>query len=397
MRLRHPKAAAATIAVVGLIAFTGTSTFSAVAAPSTAHPDDWCASSGGPKSSAPCVVAVSQDGTAIGADDATWTASVLSYPVSGDHESQWSIADSTAGGSYATMGAAQATHLWSITLRLDVDPRAISAYADQLQTSVTDNGDGTWNVTMTGYPVTTGVNDECTVSSWPWSCPTEAGQNVTIFQGQADDMAYTNSPAPAADYAGTREWTNVEDSELPPEVSGDPLQITEPLANSHELAGGGLFHGFFHAILPNPFLVDMGIDDPSTIDAGSISTSIASGTVTVTPGPTSVQIDVTGITFSPHRLHIKRGTITPTRPRITKGKRRSHSVTLSFTKARPRGSHIRHYEARCRASGQPTRLATARRSPIVVRHLAGVGYKCQVRAKAKAGYGAWSKKHSVRA
>jgi hypothetical protein len=373
-----------------------------VPAAAAVHPSDfsadWCTAK-----AAPCVVSLSRDGSSISSSSPTWDASVSDDIVSeGDSEIIWSVDNATAGvmddgSTYASMGAGEASHLWTITVKVDTDPRSVAAYMDQMTTSVTDNGDGTWNVTTTGYPVTTGVNAECQPVT-PESCPYQANADVTIFQAQSDNFQYTFIPSGEwNDYNGLRQWTNVEESDLPPQISGDPLQITEQLTNSHKLSTGAVFDGFFHTVLPNAFLVDMGIDDPSTIDPSGVSTSIGSGSIAVTPGSGSTEVDITGITFTHRVLKIKRGTITPTRPRISKATRTARRVHLHFTKSHPRGSHIVRYQGRCRAAHQRTRLATAKHSPLLMTHLAaGVRYTCQVRAKAKVGYGRWSHKHTVR-
>jgi hypothetical protein len=401
MRTRRILAAAASVvALVGATAIA--SSVPAAAVPhrtGTPFPQDWCTFPKAP----PCVVSMSQDGSAILSSSTTWVASIGNDSViDGDTEVQWSVSNENdgvedGGSQYASMGPDQTSHLWSMTVRVDSDPRSLSGYLDQLQTSVTNNGDGTWDVTTTGNPVTTGVNAECQPVT-PVTCPFQAGADVTIFQAQSDDFQYASIPSNEwNDYNGLREWTNVEESDLPPQVSGSPLQITEQLTNSHKLATGAVFAGFFHAVLPNAFLVDMGIDDPSTIDPASVSTSIGSGAVAVAPGAGSTEVDITGITFTHRVLKIKRGTITPTRPRITKARRSAHRVRLHFARAHARGSHIVRYQARCRASHHRTRTSTAKGSPLLVKGLAGgVGYACQVRARAKAGYGRWSKKHTVR-
>jgi fibronectin type III domain protein len=401
MRIRRAVAAAASaVALLGAAVIAPSMATAAVSHPAgTAYPQDWCSFPKAP----PCVVSLSQDGTAILSSSTTWVASISNDAnIDGDTEVQWSVNNENdgvkdGGSEYASMGPDQTSHLWSMTVTVDSNPRALSGYMDQMQTSVTDNGDGTWDVTITGYPVTTGVNAECQPVT-PESCPYQAGADVTLFQAQSDDFQYSLVPSNEwNDYNGLREWTNVEESDLPPQVSGSPLQITEQLTNSHLLSTGAVFSGFFHAVLPNAFLVDMGIDDPSTIDPGSVSTSIGSGTVAVVPGADSTEIDITGITFTHRVLKIKRGTITPTRPTITKGKRSAHRVLLHFSRAHPRGSHIVRYQAICRAPHQRSRTSTAKGSPIVVKGLAsGVRYACQVRAKSKAGYGRWSKKHTVR-
>jgi hypothetical protein len=114
--------------------------------------------------------------------------------------------------------------------------------------------------------------------------------------------------------------------------------------------------------------------------------------VTVTPGPTSTEIAITGITFSPRLVRIKRGTITPNAPAKLTTRRASATVAyLSFRAARPRGSYVRFYQGRCAAVHHTTRYATGPRSSLKVSSLTrGVGYTCQVRAKASVGYGPWS-------
>ncbi|HEY1618494.1 MAG TPA: hypothetical protein VGG25_12805 [Streptosporangiaceae bacterium] len=152
-----------------------------------------------------------------------------------------------------------------------------------------------------------------------------------------------------------------------------------------------VFQGFWNAVLPNAFLVDMGINDPSTLTSAGVSASAGTGTVTVTPGPTSAEISITGITFSPRKVRIKRGTITPTAPTSLKTRRASATVAyLPFHKAHPRGSFVRSYEGRCVAAHHATRYGTASHSSVKIKRLArGVSYSCQVRAKSAAGYGRW--------
>ena len=242
-----------------------------------------------------------------------------------------------------------------------------------------------------------GVNDECDVSSWPWECPSTAGANVTTFQGDISDFEQWTDSSQWPDFNGMDMWTNIEESDIPPQIIGDPLTIKVDLANSHMLAGASApFQGFFHIVIPNRFLHDMGIDDPATLDPAGISTSIGSGTVVVTPGPGSTRIDATGITFSPRSLKLKRGTITPTRVAIKHATRSGHRVRLVFAKATPRGSRIMGYQARCSTKHHMTRTVSGKDSPLVVRQLAaGVGYSCEVRARAKAGYGRWSEARHV--
>ena len=138
-------------------------------------------------------------------------------------------------------------------------------------------------------------------------------------------------------------------------------------------------------------LVTVGLSVP-LVGAPAHATPVRPGTVTVTPGPKSTEIAITGITFSARMVRIKRGTITPNAPTSLSTRRASVTVAyLTFRAARPRGSFVRSYEGRCFAAHHATRYGTGSRSPVKVTSLArGVSYVCQVRAKASVGYGPWS-------
>jgi hypothetical protein len=347
---------------------------------------------------------VTRDGTAIAEGDPTWDVSIAGGTSSdGQFTAIWDVDAKATHGSYVDMGAAETAHQWSVTVNFGTHvPRVTDSYGDQLTITRSANGDGTYDVTTTGYPVTQGVNDECDVSTAVWSCPVTAGQNVTNFQTEIGDFQQWSDSSQWNDFYGMDSWTNVEETAIPPSITGDPLQVSIQLANSHFLNGSTTpFRGFYHIVLPNKFLKDMGIDDPSTLDPAGVSTSVGtgSGSVSVSPGPSSTQVDATGLTFSPRVLRVKRGVITPTRPsHLTAHRVSAHRGKLSFHRARPRGSKLRFYQARCAASHHATRFAKGRHTRLVVKGLAAhKAYRCQVRAKAKAGYGHWSKKRKLRA
>lgn len=387
-------------------------------------PDGWCATA----SPAPCVVSAYRGSTAL-TDGGAYDINPSPTSRDGAHSASFQFSQPgagvtdpnahTPGATFASLPDSDIGQRFTVTLEVDFNPRETDEYGKNVTVTKVDNGDGTWNVTWTGDAVEQGINDECDVTGAAWTCPQTAGKHITTFFGEVSDFQQWNDSSQWVDFNGMNTATNVEEVVVPPTVSGDPLVISAQMANSQFLddSGSSPFEGFYDVLIPNQFLVDMGIDDPSTLDPDGISAAIGSGSVTVTPGPTATEVDVTGITFSTlatpgHLMHaiaaaqpkvkqrqlkIKKGTITPTRPKVTKGKRHPSSVKLIFTEAHPRGSHLKHYQARCRASGLTTRTATAKRSPIVVRRLSHSAYKCQVRAKAKAGYGRWSHKHRVRA
>ena len=351
-------------------------------------PSEWCGNQ-----APPCVVAASRDGVAITESDPTYAVSAVgSLQSDGEFLTLWGIADAQIHGTYETLAPGDAGVPFSITVDVGAhQPRVDDEYADGVSVTDTFNsGPGTWDVTISGTAVEQGVNDDCNAVTW--SCPQDETNTIVAFQGEIGDFQQWSDTAQWNDFNGLDQWTNVELAEIPPQISGDPLVISEQLGNSHEL-NGQVFKGFWHGVLPNALLVDMGINDPSTLTSAGISASVGTGTVTVTPGPTSTEIDITGITFSPRTVHIRRGTITPSAPTDLRTRRASATVAyLTFRAARPRGSYVRSYEARCRAAHHTTRYGTRSRSPVKVTSLTrGVSYVCQVRAKAAVGYGPWSR------
>jgi hypothetical protein len=355
-------------------------------------PSEWCGNQ-----APPCVVSASKNGTAITKTDPVYAVSAAgSLQPGGEFLTQWGIADVNVPGPYESLAPGDAGATFSITIDVGAHPpRVTDEYAGGVSvTDVFDGMAGTWDVTVSGTAVLQGVNADCNAVAF--TCPANETNTIVAFQGEVGDWAQWSGPGQASDFTGLDQWTNVELTEIPPQISGNPLAITEELGNSHEL-DGQVFQGFWDAVLPNAVLVDMGINDPSTLTSAGVSASIGSGTVTVTPGPASAQIAITGITFSPRTVRIKRGTITPAAPPNLRTRRTSATVAwLTFGRARPRGSFVRSYQGRCQAPRHRARYATGRRSPLKVRFLTrGISYTCQVRAKAAVGYGPWSARRKL--
>src|SRR6202044_3428496 len=99
-------------------------------------------------------------------------------------------------GGYESMGDSEAGHQWSITFDLGdaLVPRVTSTYADDVTVDRVPGGGGTYAVTVTGDVVTMGVNDECHAET-PVTCPDEAGQDITAFQGEISDSSTRSIPA----------------------------------------------------------------------------------------------------------------------------------------------------------------------------------------------------------
>jgi len=292
------------------------------------------------------------------------------------------------------------SHNWSITIMVNFNPREVDAYASGLTVTRIDNGDGTWDINYKGNPVVMGDNGQCDQSSWPWSCPYHSDKNFVNFLGEASDYEFWSDSSQWDIFNGMTMATNIEATGLPPQIDPSFAMIID-LASSHFLAApddATPFEGFFHLAIPNAYLEAMGIDDPSTLVPSSVSASAGTGTVTVTPGAASTEVAIDGMTFSPHKLRISRGVITPTKPTALRTNRRSaHRATVSFHRARPRGSRLTGYQARCHARHTPTVRAKGKHTTLHLRGLKrGTAYHCQVRAKAKAGYGHWSAKKKLK-
>jgi hypothetical protein len=385
MRNHSTAAAAALVTLAGLSVPLGATTARATPARPDINAIGWCGTQ-----AAPCVVSASRDGVAITQSDPTYAVNAYgSLQPGGEFLTQWSISDALIPGTYQTLAPADEGVPFSITVNVGTHPpRVVDEYADGVSVTSTRLA-GSWTVTVSGTAVLQGVNDHCNWSTW--TCPPNETSTVVVFQGDIGDFQQWDTPAQWDHFTGLNQWTNVEMSEIPPEIYGNPLTITEQLGNSHAL-NGQVFQGFWNAVLPNAFLVDMGINDPATLTSAGISAGAGTGTVTVTPGPTSTKVSITGITFSSRTVHIKRGSITPNAPTRLTVRRASATVAyLNFQKARPRGSVVRSYQASCGAAHHPTLYGTGSAPPVKVTGLArGVGYICHVRAKASVGYGPWS-------
>jgi hypothetical protein len=388
MQKRATVLAATLVTVVGLVVPLAGASAQAASIRPNIDPSEWCGNQ-----APPCVVAASRNGVAITESDPTYAVSAAgSLQSGGEFLTQWGITDAQIKGTYGTLAPGDVGVPFSITVDVGAHPpRVFDEYAGGASVSDSYNKvAGTWDVTVSGTAVEQGVNADCNAVAW--TCPQNETNTIVAFQGEIGDWQQWADSAQWNDFTGLDQWTNVELTEIPPQITGNPLSISEQLGNSHEL-NGQVFSGFWYGVLPNAVLVDMGINDPSTLTPGGISASVGTGTVTVTPGPTSTEIAITGITFSPRTVHIRRGTITPNAPTGLKTRRASATVAyLTFRSARPRGSYVRFYEARCRAPRHTTRYGTSARSRVKVTSLTrGISYVCQVRAKAAAGYGPWSR------
>ncbi|HET7734568.1 MAG TPA: fibronectin type III domain-containing protein [Nocardioidaceae bacterium] len=285
----------------------------------------------------------------------------------------------------------QTSDVWKLTFDLGtMDPDYTEAYS-----GTPDVDRGANRITYTASPVmyTTGCDYN---TDWPWVCPETADTSELVLNGEVWDR--------------NDEFIGFDRSQNPQGVNGIFLEtapdgteyLSSEMVNSHFLADGEtVFNGQVRFRLPYRMLREsFNVPNPETMVAsslvGQINSSTANFDIMQDPDGGGVIVDVSNVHFSKKRLVVKRGNITPTRNRITKDVRVSGSkARLVFTKSKPRGAKVTGYTARCSRTGH-TVTTQGRFDTIVVAGLTpGKSYKCQVRAKSKAGASRWSRAKTV--
>ena len=368
-------------------------------------PNDWCASN---PALDPCVVSASFAGSALTSSDPNYAVLASKLPVSGAKTVQWSVQPKSASDLGAALG-----HTFSITISTSVVPRVIDGFGTSMSYARSGPGGGMYQVTITGQPVEVSDQEGCSYPAGGPTCSeTAPGPSSAILQGEIDDYNYSNYSGPSYpaglvdSFNGMDMWTNIVETGLPPTISTvsgqNELQID--LADHHFLDDGTtLVHGDFHLRIPETFLSTMwGINDPTTLATDGLNASIGAGggtlAVTVEPGNTGVQVNITGLTFSRRKLEIKLGLVTPRAPTHVEARRTSGTTArLTFHAARPRGQKVTGYSTICRGLSKFHRLrVVGKRSPATVNGLTpGLAYTCRLEGRSRAGYGVASKRFSI--
>ena len=359
---------------------------------------DWCSTPKAP----PCVLTATRNGTAVGPANTSWDVHVAGSTVEGSTNASWFVQSVGTADPYE-LGAAALDDRWTVTLDTgSLVPRVVTGYGGAETVSRDPQPGGTYHVTLAANPVTVTDNAECDVSKPAWTCPATAGsERKAYLAGEVTDYGAWEDVAQRASMLGMNFTTNVAVTTVPPQVvvrsDTAKSELIIQLANQHAHPDGSVFQGFASLRIPNAFLKEVyGVDDPTTLTTDGLASSIGSGTVSVTPdsGGGAMRVDVTGITFSRRVLHVRRGTITPTKPTEVSAKRTSkHGGSVSFHRAKARGSRITGYRVRCvKKSGGGEMIVTSQASPVAVTGLkTGAAYVCRVRARSKAGVGSRSK------
>ncbi|HSV38373.1 MAG TPA: fibronectin type III domain-containing protein [Nocardioidaceae bacterium] len=366
----------------------------------------------------PCIVSATRNGDPVAPP---YEVQAQSFTIDGSKHVTFAA---TKTGQY-DMGFAELTAVWAVTVDMGTTvPRVVTGKGQGVTVTRTVPG-GSHRVTVVARPVT--VSGQCDQSAWPWTCPEwepahdpENQQWDSTLDADITDYGVWEDVEQRKAMYGMNYFTNVAATSVPPEISHDGATDTDylliRLANRRFLEDGStLVHGQAELRIPNAFLrLAYGVPNPELMTGGSLSVSgTAGGTVSVTQesGDDAMLVDIASLEFpditsSPRMMaraassaklvRVKRGAITPTRPRITKAVRVSGSKgKVVFTKAKPRGAKVTGYTARCVRPGQ-TVTAQGRFDRITVTGLTpGKSYKCQVRAKSKAGPGRWSRGKSL--
>jgi hypothetical protein len=365
----------------------------------------WCSSG----ASAPCIESVTRDGVPVGPTSPDWDVWLSHHTGGGSSDISFTIAPVDGPGGLIDMGATERSRRWSVRVNTgSTVPRVTSTFGRDVVVTRATHGGG-HRVTITGNPVRITDNDECAVGTWPWVCPHRAtDESLGYFSGWVTDYGTWDDADQREAMHGLDYSSNIAVGSLPPEITVDPAtganRLLLRLANQHEFPDGSLFRGNVHVRIPNSLLSGIyGVDDPAALTTSGVEATVGSGSVAVTQeaGDTAMLVDAEGITFSARTLRIERGDVRPTRPKKATGKRLSwHRARIGYKKARSRGSKVTGYVVRCKPIGKRGGVIKVHdRAPRtrIDRLAINTGYKCKVRAKSKAGVGAWSRTVRVKA
>ena len=359
----------------------------------------WCSA---PSPSAVCVDSASRDGVPITPMAGTWELSGRVFDFA-DGARQAS-ADIQRDGDWE-LGKDALDDQMSITLRFtDRVPRVVSGKGRDVTVTRTQTGKSTYEVTVTGHPVT--VSGQCDQSVWPWVCPEVGETSDPELQKQWDatfgvdvsDYGQWDDPAQRAAFHGMDFFTNIAATGIPPTLAFDAAgvgSIVIDMANRHFLGDGVTpVSGRAELRIPHTFLEEVyAISDPTALTPAGLTVVVGgtgggSGTVAQDPSGDAVLVVVDGVTFTTRELRVERGAVTPARPKDLRARRVApRKGVLRFEEARSRGSEVTRYVGRCERRGHGVK-ARDRETRIVVRGLrAGRAYPCKVRALSAAGAG----------
>jgi hypothetical protein len=372
----------------------------ATAVPSTAgatFTERWCSTT-----TAPCVISATLNGVPLAQG--------------GPVEIQMIPVQSETADNYTELLFGGSTPLATtdkISVLLDtgtLKPESTQSYASRPDVDRYDDRDGTYRMKVTGSPVllTAGCTD-----TYPNFCKDKATSQETVFDVTILKLKENRE---FVGFDRSQSADTVDGLYLNTSSAGDYLETNWD--NSRYLTDGTtLAKAEARFRVPYAMLIsDFNIPDPSTMVTSSITGTVSGGPATFVlsqdPKGGGVFVDISGVTFpvgnarvaeaaavaaKHRRIRVRRGTITPTRPMLTRVVRvKGTRARVVFARAKARGAKVTSYQARCQSAGHKTLVATGHSPAVVVKGLArGRAYQCSVRAKSKAGYGGWSARRRI--
>ena len=398
-------------------------------APSTAAGElleRWCVDAA---TSEPCVESARHNGVPMAASTGPYRVQ-LSDVQSLDYTDwiAWQVVDSS-GARTLPVG-----DTWSVTIDMGtMKPRYTEGYGDAVDVQRSTDGDGTtYHVTITGTSVR--MAESCN-DTYPPVCnnPTPGTSVSGTFSGEVQDLDRDTPDA------GDASWRNgydrfqnldgVSDPFFEPTAGGGYLltfdtynaaRYTDVFDDDGSSATTTLpFVGSFGMHLPyNLMRKRFGVPDPDTMPLSSFGVSTtgdgSAGAWSITRDGSAFDITVHNVTYPDtvagrtnartasktqvRTLRVKRGAITPYAPKGLGAKRvAAGRARITYAAAKARGARPTGYTVRCTNLARThTVTLNDAASPTVVTGLrAGKAYDCQVRARSKAGPGAWSVKVRV--
>jgi hypothetical protein len=370
----------------------------------------WCSQNGNVK---PCVVSATYDGNALSYSDPNYDVYAINNSVDGAKGVLFGVEPALGGPSDLSAALGKTFSIQIETYGFV--PRVIDGFGTAMSYARECGGCGApttgWVVTITGRPVEVSDQANCSFPSGGPTCTGNAPGSNAIFQGEMSDYNYSgyhdpSYPAGFVDsFKGMDMYTNIAETGLPPNLiqSNGQNELELDLTDYHfEHDGTTPVRGDFYLRIPATFLATYwGINDPATLATDGLNASIGAGggtlSVTVEPANTGVRVRITGMTFSRRKLKIKLGRVTPHAPTHVKARRLSRtSARVTFHAAKPRGQKVKGYQVSC-TPGYHAAIVTAKskHSPLTITGLGPEAYNCTLRARSKAGYGAWSRGFSI--
>ncbi|WP_372912522.1 PKD domain-containing protein, partial [Salinigranum sp.] len=160
--------------------------------------------------------------------------------------------------------------------------------------TVTDNGDGTTNLSVELEPASaqllTARMSGGPYGAWPAPATEDTADEAytAVVDLAVDEMAHVSSPD---DYNGTMILTDAQELGTPTATttgSGDPA-LRLFVAGPHNTTQGTLNSGFYETFLPDSLLTSWGVTDPSQLQVNAIGSDV---TPTATETDAGVKLDV---------------------------------------------------------------------------------------------------------